>query len=66
MLVSEEEQSICRKSRVHYFFGLLYTRVHAARGDMEDWWSMFKETVDYRYDDEVELAVQIGEYFETV
>jgi hypothetical protein len=23
-LVSEEEQSICRKSRVHYFFGLLY------------------------------------------
>jgi len=43
-----------------------YTRVHAARGDMEGWWTMFKETVDHRYDDEVELAVRISEYFETV
>jgi hypothetical protein len=42
-----------------------YTRVHAARGDMEGWWTMFKETVDHRYDDEVELAVRISEYFES-
>jgi len=41
-----------------------YTRVHAARGHMTGWWTMFKETVDHRYDDEVELAVRISEYFE--
>jgi tRNA A-37 threonylcarbamoyl transferase component Bud32 len=41
-----------------------YTMVHAARGHMVGWWTMFKETVDYRHDDEVELALRISEYFE--
>ncbi|KAF8155481.1 protein kinase subdomain-containing protein PKL/CAK/CAK-fungal1 [Crassisporium funariophilum] len=42
-----------------------YTRTYAARGYMEDWWKMFDEVVD-GYDDELELAVRISEYFETV
>jgi hypothetical protein len=31
---------------------------------MKDWWKSFREVVD-GYDDELELAVRIGEYFET-
>ena len=37
-------------------------RVHAARGDMKNWWTMFKDTVGGPYDDEVELAIRISGY----
>lgn len=39
----------------------LYSKVHAALGDMKrGWWTFLclKETVDDQYDDEVELAIQ--------
>ncbi|KIM42611.1 hypothetical protein M413DRAFT_444312 [Hebeloma cylindrosporum] len=41
-----------------------YTRVYAARGySMPEWWELFKEFVD-RYDDEVEIDIQVSNYVE--
>ncbi|PPQ64878.1 hypothetical protein CVT26_002596 [Gymnopilus dilepis] len=42
-----------------------YTRAYAARGHIESWWAMFRDTVA-RYDDELELMTRIEEYFESV
>ena len=42
-----------------------FTKTYIARGYFTSWWKMFEEMVE-RYDDELELADRISEYFETV
>ena len=42
-----------------------FTRTYIVRGYFTGWWKMFERMVE-RYNDELEHADQISEYFETV